>query len=60
MSENLREGPGVMGSMEVLPSTPICLGYVKIHIFSQKNDIFLERNPKNFHFFRHFLNDQWS
>ena len=30
ISENLREGPGVMGSTEVRPSTPNSMGYVKI------------------------------
>ena len=40
--------PGVMGSGEVRLSTPKCMGYVKIHIFSQsrKKNIFFAKNPK--------------
>ena len=34
-TRSLREGPGVMGSTEVRPSTPNCMGFVKIR-FSQK------------------------
>ena len=60
ISENPREGPGVMGSPEVYPSTPNCMGYVKIH-FSQKKNDFVRKKPKKIPIFiRHFLNDQWS
>ena len=51
--ENLQEGPGVMGSTEVRPSTPNCMGYLKLHFFRKKNQKFA-------FFIRHFLNDHWS
>ena len=38
--ENLQEGPGVMGSTEVRPSTPNCMGYLKLHFFRKKTQKF--------------------
>ena len=55
-----QEGSGVMGSTEVRPSTPNCMGHVKSQntFFSQRKTFFCKK-PNNFPIFiRHFLNDQ--
>ena len=50
ISQNLRQGPGVMGSMEVRPSTPNCMGYVKIDFLSQKKTDFFSQKTQKFLF----------
>ena len=50
ISENLREGPGIMGSTEERPSTPSAWGTSKYTFFRKKNDFFA-KNPKFFQVF---------
>ena len=56
--ENLQEDPGVMGSTEVRPSTPNCIGYVNIHFYFAKKAFFCKKSKIFPIYIRHFLNDQ--
>ena len=57
-SENVREGPGVLGATEMRPNTSNCMGYVKIHFFRKKREFFSQKTPKISRFFAPFFSTQ--